>query len=124
MTIRKLIESILRENIESWASAIETKYGLKVFHVYEHKDYIKLDTIIVGKENQGNGIGTKVLTELCEYADNVQKRIVLTPGLIDKKHGTTSQSRLIEFYKRFDFVLNKGRNKDFTISELMYRDPK
>jgi hypothetical protein len=51
-------------------------------------------------------------------------KIVLTPGLSDKQHGTTSQSRLIDFYKKFDFVLNKGRNKDFTISELMFRLPK
>lgn len=124
MTIRNLIKEILSESIESWANAIETKYGRKAFHVYEHKDYIKLDTIIVGKENQGNGVGTKVLNELCEYADRLKKRIVLTPGLIDKRHGTTSQSRLIEFYKRFGFILNKGRNKDFTISELTYREPK
>ena len=36
----------------------------------------------------------------------------------------TSQARLKKFYKKFGFVENKGRNKDFEISELMYREPK
>ena len=29
----------------------------------------------------------------------------------------------MKFYKRFGFVENKGRKKDFTISEGMYREP-
>ena len=32
-------------------------------------------------------------------------------------------SRLKDFYKQFGFVENKGRNKDFTISDSMYRLP-
>jgi len=118
------LRSLLNENIESWASQIESKYNLKSFFVSEYKDKIKLDTIIVNKEDRGKGTGSKVMEELCDYADRNQKIITLTPAVKDDFQGTTSQSRLIDFYKKFDFVLNKGRNKDFTISELMFRLPK
>ena len=118
------LRSLLNENIESWSNQIELKYKLKSFFVSEFKDKIKLDTIIVNREDRGNGTGSKVMEELCNYADRNQKTITLTPAVKDDFQGTTSQSRLIDFYKKFDFVLNKGRNKDFTISELMYRLPK
>ena len=35
-----------------------------------------------------------------------------------------NKKRLIEFYKRFGFVENKGKDKDFEIFESMYRLPK
>jgi predicted GNAT family acetyltransferase len=118
------IKHLFKESIDSWANQIESKYDLKVFFVAEHKDKIKLSSIIVKPEDSGNGTGSKVMQELCDYADKNQKTIILTPAVKDDKQGTTSQSRLIDFYKKFDFVLNKGRKKDFTISELMYRLPK
>ncbi|MDC1446571.1 hypothetical protein N8344_01205, partial [bacterium] len=45
------------------------------------------------------------------------------PGLLDKQHGTTSQSRLRKFYKRFGFIDNKGRNKNYEFRNLMIRYP-
>lgn len=118
------LRSLLKESIETWSQEIERKYNLHTFFVYDNGDKIKLSSLIIDKSNQGKGIGSAVMGELCSYADLHSKIIILTPGLFDKQHGTTSQSRLVDFYKRFGFVLNKGRNKDFTISELMYRLPK
>lgn len=118
------LRDLLNENIQSWSNQIESKYNLKSLFLDEYGDKIKLTSIIVNKEDRGNGTGTKVMEELCDYADRNQKTIILTPAVKDEYQGTTSQSRLIDFYKKFDFVLNKGRNKDFTISELMYRLPK
>ncbi len=63
------------------------------------------------------------MRDIVDYADATGKRVVLTPGQKDDRHGTTSRSRLVTFYKRFGFVENKGRAKDFTISESMYREP-
>lgn len=117
------LRSLLTENIQNWANQIEIEYNLKIFMVSEFNDKIKLASIIINKEDRGKGIGSKVMEELCDYADRDNKTITLTPAIKDDYQGTTSQSRLIEFYKRFGFVLNKGRNKDFTISELMYRLP-
>jgi GNAT superfamily N-acetyltransferase len=118
------LSTLLTESIESWAKQIELKYNLKTFLLTEYKDKIRLASIITYKEDRGNGTGSKVMQELCDYADKNGKTIILTPAVKDDYQGTTSQSRLIQFYKKFDFVLNKGRNKDFSISELMYRLPK
>ena len=118
------LKRIISENINSWAKFIENKYNLKCFLIDVYRDDIVLTSIIINKDDRGKGIGSKVMDELCNYADANNKRVRLTPAQKDDYQGTTSQSRLIEFYKRFGFVMNKGRNKDFSISELMYRDPK
>lgn len=113
----------LYENISEFTKQIKDKYNLKFFFVYEYSDSIKLDMLEVPKTERKEGIGTAVMNELIQYADFNHKRIILTPGLRDDRHGTTSRTRLIKFYKRFGFVENKGRNKDFTISQGMYRNP-
>jgi hypothetical protein len=97
--------------------------GVEVF-TFEKGDKIFLETLIVPKDIRKQGTGTDVLNDLIEYADSTGKRIELTPAVKDDYQGTTSRSRLIKFYKRFGFVENKGRNKDFTTSKSMYREPK
>jgi len=57
---------------------------------------------------------------LVAAADAEGARISLTP---DTSFGGTSVSRLKDFYKRFGFVDNKGKNKDFSTRNTMYRDP-
>ncbi|KKM79967.1 hypothetical protein LCGC14_1344610, partial [marine sediment metagenome] len=88
--------------------------------VYENDKGITLSRVVVPREQQKAGIGTKYMNELIEYADDKGKLIVLTPS---KDFGATSISRLKSFYKRFGFVENKGKNKDLAISESMYRKP-
>ncbi len=114
----------LFENISAFSKQIEDKYNLSSFFVHERPDVITLDMIEVPKADRKQGIGTAVMNELIDYADQTNKRIILTTGKPDDRHGTTSLKRLIKFYKRFGFIENKGRNKDFTISQNMYRDPK
>lgn len=103
---------------------INSKYDLTHFSVFERPNEITLNMIEVPKADRKQGIGTAVMNDLVNYADAKNKRIVLTPGLNDPRHGTTSRTRLVKFYKRFGFVENKGRNKDFSISDGMYREPK
>lgn len=79
-----------------------------------------LSRIAVPKEARGTGIGTKVLRQLADFADSKRLKIELSP---EPLFGG-SKAKLVDFYKRFDFVENKGRNKDFTLSETMYRLPK
>lgn len=82
---------------------------------------ITLSSIKVSKDQRNSGAGTMFMTQLCRYADQTKQKIVLTPST---DYGASSVSRLKEFYKRFGFVENKGKNKDFTVSETMYREPK
>ena len=92
-------------------------------YVFEDGDKVILDSIIVPPERRKQGIGTQIMQELTNYADSVGKRIELSPGQKDDYHGTTSKNRLVNFYKRFGLIQNKGRNKDFTTNKTMYRDP-
>ena len=94
--------------------------GLDIF-IYDHKDKLTLSKVVVPKEVRGEGLGTGFMNELIRYADNTNKTIELTPS---KDFGASSVSGLKKFYKNFGFVENKGRNKDFTISESMFRLPK
>ena len=55
------LRSLLNENVESWSRQIEEKYNLKIFLVSEFNDKIKLASIIVNKDDRGNGIGSKVM---------------------------------------------------------------
>ena len=95
--------------------------GLKLEVYDQHRgDTIELGMIVVPKELQRSGIGSKVMNRLIEWADKNQKTITLTP---DGGFGATSVNRLKKFYKEFGFVLNKGRKKDYTIGNAMYRRP-
>jgi len=124
----RLFEVIVGDDVKAFARDVEDRYGLKDFWVYSLGDSnpntIKLDSIIVNKESRKEGVGSAVMQELTDYADERGLRIALTPGQRDDGQGTTSRSRLVKFYKRFGFKENKGRSKDFTISAGMIREPR
>ena len=119
---------VVTSDLHAFADRLKAKYDLKDFWLYSlgdsNPDTIKLDSIIVNKESRKEGVGSAVMQELTNYADAHGQRIVLTPGQKDDGHGTTSRSRLVKFYRRFGFKENKGRNKDFTISAGMIREPR
>lgn len=70
-------------------------------------------------ENQGEGVGSEFMRRMGEWADRNGARLLLTP----EKVGNTSAPRLKAFYKRFGFVENKGRSKDFSTRAGMIREP-
>ena len=101
---------------------IKDKYDLEDFFIYETNDTITLHSLIVKKGKRNLGVGTSVMKELVSYADKKNKMLFVTPALRDQHWGTTSRKRLVKFYKRFGFVENKGRNKDFRYNaDIMYR---
>ena len=101
-------------------SVVEKYPDVEVDIFGDAKKGYELSKIKVPKDAQGSGLGTKVMSELVDAADTEGSRISLTP---DTSFGGTSVSRLKDFYKRFGFVENKGRNKDFSTRNTMYRDP-
>ena len=72
------------------------------------------------QEQRGTGVGAKVMEAVVREADKDGVVVALTPST---DFGASSKARLVAFYKRFGFVENKGRNKDFSISDTMYRLP-
>ena len=84
------------------------------------KDGYVLSRIIVPKALRGQGEASKAMQNLIDRMDQEQAIIVTTPS----SDFGSSKSRLIKFYKRFGFVPNSGRNKDFRFRETMIRYPK
>ena len=118
----KLIEKV-PENVDELAQMVTTKHKLEEFSVFENDDAITLSMIKVPKNLQKKGAGTAAMRDLIEYADVKGKQIRLTPNTRDNIHGTTSRSRLVKFYKNLGFVENKGRNKDFSFKDNMFKNP-
>lgn len=117
-------EFIAESSTDSFADQVKNTLGLKQFILVDKGDTVVLDSLIVGKDKQGQGLGSKAMQLLTDYADKNKKRIVLTPGSKDPTHGTTSRNRLIKFYKQFGFKENKGKSIDFALGAgKMYRDP-
>ncbi|QUO26134.1 hypothetical protein KEH57_04180 [Burkholderia cenocepacia] len=100
---------------EAWASR-----GVDLWASESRDGTIRLSKIVVSGDERGSGVGTRMMQELTQYADARRARIVLSPST---DFGGSSVSRLKAFYKRFGFVENTGRNRDFTVSESMIREP-
>lgn len=111
-------------DLREWSKGYQQEHPeLKEFRVHPERDDWRLDTIIVHRECRKAGIGSAALRDLARIADQHGKRLIVSVAQRDEHHGTTSRARLVGFYKRFGFVENAGRNKDFTITAGMYRAP-
>ena len=111
------------ENVEELSKNILEKYpSLKTLFLSENNNIITIDMIEVSKDNRSSGVGSSVMNEIINYADKKGMILDLVPSIKDSNIGTTSRTRLIKFYKKFGFVENKGKNKDFVRrSGGMYR---
>lgn len=106
--------------VERPISHLRARHAGSRLEIYETSSgNLDLSAIVVPAESRGSGVGTQIMTELCELADRAGRTITLTPA---SDYGG-SKTRLVGFYKRFGFVENKGRGKDFSISAGMYRRP-
>lgn len=94
------------------------KLGVDVF-VSTRNGIMTISKIVVKKEDRSSGLGSKAMEMICDFADDNGLIIALTPT--NDFGGTVS--RLKQFYKRFGFVENKGRTKNFDTTESMVRDP-
>ena len=105
-------------DIKELEHKIETDLGID-FDLTENKDYIKVWKIVVPKKLRNKGLGTKAMKELISYANSISKVIILSPA----SDFGGSKSRLLQFYKGLGFIENKGRNKNYTYGETMYKLP-
>jgi GNAT superfamily N-acetyltransferase len=102
-------------------AALAEKYPDIAFDLMQRGDggVATLGKVVVPKAQRGTGMGSAFMDDLAKAADADGATLALSPS----SDFGGSKARLIEFYKRFGFVPNKGRTKDFTISESMYREP-
>lgn len=83
------------------------------------RDIAMLDKVAMPPGARNQGRGTEFMQALTKAADEDGARIGLTPA----GDFGSSVGRLQEFYKRFGFEFNKGRNKDLELMAAMVRQP-
>jgi GNAT superfamily N-acetyltransferase len=111
-------------DLQIFENQIKTELGLEEFDLHETKSGdIILDIMVVPKGSRKQGIGSEAMRRLIDYADSHGRRVLLSAADKGYMDATTSKSRLIKFYRQFGFVPNKGRYKDFQISQNMLRKP-
>ena len=99
---------------------LKEQYPNIIFDLRYGNNTIELNRFVIPKELRKQGIGSQFMKALIQFASINKSLITLTPS---DSFGATSILRLKKFYKRFGFVENKGRNKDFQLSCGMYRKP-
>jgi hypothetical protein len=101
---------------------LKQKYTDIRFELYPNEKFkrIYLTGFIVPASLRNTGIGTKFMEDLTRLADEHGYKLTLSPS---SSYGG-NVNRLKDFYQRFGFVMNKGKNRDFSHREDMYRDPK
>ena len=114
------VVEVAQQTAKQLSESLEaTHSGMKVDLMERRGDKVELSRIVVPEAKREAGTGTKAMKQITDWADANGKTVTLTPS---KDFGGTV-SRLKKFYKGLGFVENKGRNKDFEISESMYRLP-
>ena len=92
----------------------------------KRKNSLFLSDLYVKDQFRGTGVGSAVMRDIVAYADSRKLPIVLIPE--PESETRASLTKLINFYKKFGFVLNKGKTIDYLLSEpfslSMYRLPR
>lgn len=106
--------------IDNFESYLREKYKeyLKYLDLISHieNDAFELKLIEIKHEHKGRGIGSKILNEITDFADQNGLIVVLSVSEI-------KTNKLIKWYKQFGFLENKNRNKDFRFMSRMIRYP-
>jgi hypothetical protein len=86
-------------------------------------DTARVSLIRTPESQRGKGLAGAAMRDLTKAADEHGVRLTLTPEPLagDRK---TSKAKLAAWYKTHGFVENKGRNKDYEISDTMHRAPR
>ena len=85
--------------------------------VWDGRNSIDVSRIVVNKDKRNQGIGTAIMNDIIAYAKSVNKPVSLSPS----KDFGGKIGKLREFYGNLGFKPNKGRHKDFTISNSMIK---
>jgi GNAT superfamily N-acetyltransferase len=93
---------------------------------YDHNNNsLFISDLYIKQESRGKGVGTKIMNSIVQFADGLNLPIVLIPESDDDN---VSNKDLMNFYKKFGFVVNTGKKKDYSFSDpfavTMYRLPR
>ena len=116
-------EDKLKFQIQGELDAIINKYeslGMVCWIYLRSNGSIHVASIkIPNKTERRRGLGGALMSELIQLCDKYRLLCTLTPANTE-----TPMTVLLAFYKKFGFIPNKGRNKDFRFMDSMIRYPK
>lgn len=125
--IREMIESVLESDENHVRIDIDNGdifLGDKLigdFHLFRTKaGFLNLSKIEIFEGYRKEGYATQVMNQIIDYANKEGATIILTP---DPYLKNISKKNLTDWYKDFGFVMNRGKNKDFTHREMMHKTP-
>jgi ribosomal protein S18 acetylase RimI-like enzyme len=112
--------------VQEFESYIKRTYSDVVFELMVTQNRlvesaIELIWIIVRDRKQG--VGSAIMRELCEFADQHTAEIRLTPASKSDYAATTSRARLIRFYKRFGFTMDRRKPGAAMGTPVLIRKP-
>jgi hypothetical protein len=99
-------------DLSALMTQIRQEYPEVSVYAFEKPNSIYLSKIKVPHHSRGKGIGKSIIKRIQDYANIVKKPITLVP---QAERGF--KQKLDKFYKDLGFVHNKGRNKDFSLSD-------
>jgi GNAT superfamily N-acetyltransferase len=106
----------LSTKVTNLMNSLEEIYPVDLFLYYsKNSDVIILSKIVIEKKKRSDGVGTKVMNTICDFADENNLRIALTPS----SDFGGSKIRLVGFYRNFGFKNYKG----YEFRESMCRMP-
>jgi N-acetylglutamate synthase-like GNAT family acetyltransferase len=100
-------------------STLQDKFPIVDFSLSQRGDKATLIKVVVPENMREQGIGTEFMNALTQAADNDAAKLALSPS----SDFGGNKTRLVDFYKEFGFIPNKGRKADLSVSESMIRTP-
>ncbi|MFJ8871275.1 GNAT family N-acetyltransferase [Streptomyces sp. NPDC102473] len=123
-SLRELNQGATDQEQSAWADALaqEVRATYPGVHVSLRMDrgYLLLYLIVLPKQLQGIGLGTRVMDHLTSAADLRGVGMTLNPS----DHFGADPDRLHAFYRRLGFVTNKWRGEIGAAAEGMVRAPR
>lgn len=105
--------------VERMRSALAEKHPGVDFWIRGDDKTVILEKVVVPQKERGGGKGSAFMDDLTKMASDSGVTVALTPSA----DFGGNKKRLEGFYKSFGFKPNSGKNKDYGISEAMYRLP-
>jgi GNAT superfamily N-acetyltransferase len=106
----------LKTRIHEFEQALIPKYPeIKRVELYfdDTNNSIFLSDMYIQPEYRGKGIGTKIMNDIINISDEMNLPVVLIP---EPEENSMSQRQLINFYKKFGFIINRGDKMDYSLS--------
>ncbi len=116
----KTTEKIKKNLTDFKKNLVKQNPSLKIGIKEDGKDLI-VTTFLLPERQRGQGIGTQVLKQITDYADETKKTIYLSPTSLSFKK--SDDLRLENFYRKHGFKENRNRQVDGYPKELMVRKP-